>query len=297
MAGSASQDVDDQFDPEILMAYDILDAAALAERQRVRDDRTTAERAQEDRLWSYGHVVVDEAQELSAMEWRMVMRRCPNHWMTLVGDTAQTGSPAGVESWSDMLEPFVQSRWHHHRLTINYRTPKEITDVVDHIRHHVAPDTSSDTAIRSNGRHPTMVYVPELDSCRATNAEATHHDLVDSDSGRGQSPVIEKLQLVIADVARAISAERTIAIVTAANNPDLHFCVNEAVHRLDPDQSVSILNPSETKGLEFDEVIIVEPEDIVYTAVQGFQDLYVAATRATQGLTVMYSGHPIFESA
>ena len=297
LAGSASQDVDDQFDPEILMAYDILDAAALAERQRVRDDRTTAERAQEDRLWSYGHVVVDEAQELSAMEWRMVMRRCPNHWMTLVGDTAQTGSPAGVESWSDTLEPFVQSRWHHHRLTINYRTPKEITDVVDHIRHHVAPGTSSDTAIRSNSRQPTMVYMPELDSCRATKAESTDHELADSDHGRVRAPVVDKLQHVISDVAGAISSERTIAIVIAANNPDLQSCINQAVQQSDLDQSVSILDPSDTKGLEFDEVVIIEPEDIAYTAVQGFQDLYVAATRATQGLTVVYSGQPMFESA
>ena len=227
----------------------------------------------------------------------MVMRRCPNHWMTLVGDTAQTGSPAGVESWSDTLEPFVQSRWHHHRLTINYRTPKEITDVVDHIRHHVAPDTSSDTAIRSNGRRPTIVYVPELESCRATNTENTHHELADSDHGQARTPVVDKLQHVISDVAGAISSERTIAIVTAANNPDLQSCINQAVHQSDLDQSVSILDPSETKGLEFDEAIIIEPEDIVYTAVQGFQDLYVAATRATQGLTVVYSGQPMFESA
>ncbi|MDU7503358.1 MAG: helicase, partial [Corynebacterium kroppenstedtii] len=109
--------------------------------------------------------------------------------------------------------------------------------------------------------------------------------------------VVDKLQHVISDVARAISSERTIAIITAANNPDLHSSINQAVQQLDLDQSVSILDPSETKGLEFDEVIIIEPEDIVYRAVQGFQDLYVAATRATQGLTVTYSGQPMFESA
>jgi len=109
--------------------------------------------------------------------------------------------------------------------------------------------------------------------------------------------VVEKLQLIISDVARAISSERTIAIVTAATDPDLHSCVNQAVRQSDLNQSVSILDPSETKGLEFDEVIIIEPEDIAYTAVQGFQDLYVAATRATQGLTVVYSGQPMFESA
>ena len=121
--------------------------------------------------------------------------------------------------------------------------------------------------------------------------------MTDSDHGRVRTPVVDKLQHVISDVARAISSERTIAIITAANNPDLHSSINQAVQQLDLDQSVSILDPSETKGLEFDEVIIIEPEDIVYRAVQGFQDLYVAATRATQGLTVTYSGQPMFESA
>ena len=139
--------------------------------------------------------------------------------------------------------------------------------------------------------------MPELDSCRATKAESTDHELADSDHGRVRAPVVDKLQHVISDVAGAISSERTIAIVIAANNPDLQSCINQAVQQSDLDQSVSILDPSDTKGLEFDEVVIIEPEDIAYTAVQGFQDLYVAATRATQGLTVVYSGQPMFESA
>ncbi|MGO1276212.1 MAG: helicase, partial [Corynebacterium variabile] len=75
------------------------------------------------------HVIVDEAQELSEMAWRMVFRRAPNRWMTLVGDPAQTGSPAGVESWSDALSPFVKDRWKLHELTVNYRTPADIAEI------------------------------------------------------------------------------------------------------------------------------------------------------------------------
>ncbi len=71
-------------DPEILMAYDLIDASQLAERQDLGRHRTTAERAAGDRTWTYGHVIVDEAQELSEMAWRMLMRRIPNRWMTLV---------------------------------------------------------------------------------------------------------------------------------------------------------------------------------------------------------------------
>lgn len=91
LTGSAPQDLEDELDPELLMAYDLIDASQLAERQDMKLHRTTAERAAGDRTWTYGHMIVDEAQELSDMAWRMLMRRIPNRWMTLVGDTAQTG--------------------------------------------------------------------------------------------------------------------------------------------------------------------------------------------------------------
>ncbi len=96
LTGSAPQDLEDDLDPEILMAYDLIDADQLAQRQGRSSHETTAERAAGDRTWTYGHVIVDEAQELSAMAWRMLMRRIPNRWMTLVGDTAQTGGSGRV---------------------------------------------------------------------------------------------------------------------------------------------------------------------------------------------------------
>ena len=111
LTGSAPQDLEDDLDPEILMAYDLIDAGQLAERQNVRSHQTTAERAAGDRNWTYGHVIIDEAQELSEMAWRMVMRRIPNRWITVVGDVAQTGDPAGASSWQRMLEPYVAKRW------------------------------------------------------------------------------------------------------------------------------------------------------------------------------------------
>ena len=68
---------------------------------------TVAERAESDRTWAYGHLVVDEAQELSPMMWRLLMRRCPSRSMTLVGDVAQVGSAAGASSWGEVLDPYV----------------------------------------------------------------------------------------------------------------------------------------------------------------------------------------------
>jgi len=88
-------DTDEDPDEETLRAVDLIDMETLAERHEERDHRSLAERASADREWTYGHVVVDEAQELSEMDWRLVMRRCPSRSLTIVGDLAQRASPAG----------------------------------------------------------------------------------------------------------------------------------------------------------------------------------------------------------
>ncbi len=116
---------DEEDDPEILMGADMLDAARLAARFDSEVHLTAAERAAADRTWAFGHVIVDEAQELSPMAWRMVMRRCPARSMTIVGDVAQTGDISGTASWSGALGPFVGDRWRLAPLTVNYRTPAE----------------------------------------------------------------------------------------------------------------------------------------------------------------------------
>ena len=166
LASSDSTDNDDDmFDAEILSAHDVIDAETLARRQQVRSNLTTAERAQADHQWAYGHVIIDEAQELTPMEWRMVFRRSPSRWMTLVGDTAQTGSPAGVDSWEDCLEPFVGQRFRHHALTVNYRTPEPITALANKVLHQINPLATPSTAVRP-GQEVTFTSLK--------NAEAEH---------------------------------------------------------------------------------------------------------------------------
>lgn len=150
LQGSANTDNDDEaFEAEYLGAYDLIDAESLAARHERTDYRSTAQRAAADRNWAYGHVIVDEAQELTPMEWRMVFRRSPARWMTLVGDTAQTGAPAGVDTWAEALEPFVAARFRVHHLTVNYRTPQEIMDVAQRYGSILAPDAGPTTSIRA----------------------------------------------------------------------------------------------------------------------------------------------------
>ena len=91
--------------------------------------RTLADRAREDRTWTFGHAVVDEAQELSPMQWRLVARRVPLRSMTVVGDVAQTGSAAGTTAWADVLDTVAEGRWRLEELTVNYRTPAEVMEL------------------------------------------------------------------------------------------------------------------------------------------------------------------------
>lgn len=234
LASSDSTDNDDDlFDAEILSAHDVIDAETLARRHEVRDSRTTAQRAREDYTWAYGHVIIDEAQELTPMEWRMVFRRSPSRWMTIVGDTAQTSAPAGVDSWDDALEPFVGTRFHHHQLTVNYRTPEPVAELAADILAVIDPDATPAQAIR--------------------DGEPVRYQAADSDAAQAA---------LLAPGVTTDADGRLCAIITADN-----------VERV--------------KGLEFDHVTVVEPAAIVDASPQGWFNLYVAVTRATQTLTII----------
>ncbi len=145
----------DEEDAEVLLAHNIIDAERMAERQEEADHRSAAERAAADRTWAFGHIIVDEAQELSAMAWRLLMRRCPTRSMTLVGDPAQTAEAGGCGSWENILAPYVADRWEYTRLGVNYRTPVEIMDVAAEVPRLAGnPDFRPPSSVRSTGVRP-----------------------------------------------------------------------------------------------------------------------------------------------
>ncbi|MFB9683988.1 RNA polymerase recycling motor ATPase HelR [Amycolatopsis plumensis] len=137
-----------------LVAEDLLGAEDLAERFVERDHRDLAERAAADRDWTYGHVVVDEAQELSEMDWRVLMRRCPSRSFTVVGDLAQRRSAAGATAWGPVFAPYVGDRWVYRELTVNYRTPAEIMTVAGALLARFAPDARAPESVRACGTRP-----------------------------------------------------------------------------------------------------------------------------------------------
>ena len=230
-------------DEDHLLAQDMLYAEDLAERFVEHDTRDLVERAAADRDWTYGHVVVDEAQELSEMDWRVLMRRCPSRSFTIVGDLAQRRSVAGATSWDTMLDPYVAGRWVYRSLSMNYRTPAEIMSVAAALLAVFAPDVQPPESVRACGVLPWSRQVTD-----------------------------DELPTAIEEFGRA-EAERegTSVVIGPAGVP-------------------GAVLPSDTKGLEFDAVLVVEPDRILANGPRGAAELYVALTRATQRLGVLHSG-------
>jgi DNA helicase IV len=270
-AGSRSSDLEDGEDPELLTATDLVDAERLAERHEVRADRTVAERAATDRTWTFGHVIVDEAQELSQLAWRLLMRRCPTRSMTVVGDVAQTGDAAGTSSWERALEPHVGARWRLARLTVNYRTPAKIMAAASGVLAALGPELEPARSVRETGVAPWRL--------RTT-----------------RSGLPGTLAELAAKEAASLAKGRLAVIVPPERLAELGAAVAAAVpgtaYGADPDLGcrVVVLGVRQAKGLEFDSVLVADPGAILAGSARGHSDLYVALTRATQRLGVVHPG-------
>ncbi len=106
---------------------------------------TLSERAMSDRSWTYGHVVVDEAQELSAMTWRALLRRNPTRSMTIVGDVSQVSTEAGTRDWAKTLDSRIKGSWRLETLTVNYRTPASVMEAARAVAIAAAPEHTPST--------------------------------------------------------------------------------------------------------------------------------------------------------
>jgi DNA helicase IV len=269
--GSRPTDLEDDQEAEVLSASDIIDAGQLAQRHENPDYRTPAERAAADRLWAFGHIIVDEAQELSEMDWRLLMRRCPARSMTVVGDTAQASDPAGTTTWGRVLDPYVAGRWRLSELTVNYRMPAEIMAVAAGILAEIDPSLQAPRSVRATGTEVRCLSAPPAEL--------------------GKS-----LARIAAQEAAGLGDRRLAVIVPPALLGELGGAVTAAVPSAaigeDPELAapVVILAAGQAKGLEFDSVLVAEPAQIIAGAPRGLNDLYVALTRATQRLGIVHSG-------
>jgi DNA helicase IV len=231
---------------------------------------TVAERAEADRSWAYGHLVVDEAQELSPMMWRLLMRRVPSRSLTLVGDVAQVGSAAGASSWSEVLDPYVAGRWRMEELSVNYRTPAEVMRVAADTLAAAGVSAPTPESVREGEHSPASRRVEPGDAAAVVVAVSAELELL----GAGRMAVVTASG---ADgrLRESLAAELPAGAVGAG--------------RTTLDSPVSVLDVAAVKGLEFDAVVVVEPAEILAASARGANDLYVALTRPTQRLLVLHS--------
>jgi DNA helicase IV len=231
-----------------------VDAETLARRMQGGVSRlSVAERAWADRTWTYGHVVVDEAQELSPMAWRMLLRRCPTRSFTIVGDVAQVGAPAGTRWWPETMDPLFGQSWILRELTISYRIPAAVARAAQAFAAAHSLPASELSAAREVDDSVVIVHDADANTRAASEARRIASDLASTGGG---------LVAVIADDSRHA------ALAAAIGNAD-----------------ITLINPLESKGLEFDVVVVVEPAEVA--ARPG--DLYVAMTRPTQQLVLVHA--------
>jgi len=257
-------------------AAGMISADALADRM-VEDSpaRSVVERAAEDRTWVFGHAVVDEAQELSPMQWRLLARRVPSRSMTVVGDIAQTGSAAGASSWGQALDPVAEGRWRLAELTVNYRTPAAVMDRAVAVMRSAGALLAPPRSARE-GEHPPVTV--RLD-------------------GRGPGPLADAVlkALLEADAVTGGGRHAVVLPGTAGGNARAirEALASQGAHDgpggLSADR-VEVMTVTQVKGLEFDGVVVVDPAAIVAASPRGINDLYVALTRTTHLLTVLHHG-------
>lgn len=264
-AGSKSLDQELDIEDNLLAISDAMDAEALAERYADYEHLNAAARAAADRSWAFGHIIVDEAQELSPMAWRLLLRRIPSRSMTVVGDLAQTGSLGAARSWGEIFGPYVADRWRLAELTVSYRTPAEIMAVAARVLADIDPTIEPPRAVRTTGVEP-----------------------IEETGG------LQRLAELVAKEADAIGEGRLAVIAPAGRHSQLLQAIADLGVESAPDaapdleQRAVLLTVHQAKGLEFDGVVAVDPEGIRNESPRGPSDLYVTLTRATQRLAVYH---------
>ncbi|HEY8526187.1 MAG TPA: ATP-binding domain-containing protein [Acidimicrobiales bacterium] len=224
-----------------------------------------------DDIRTYGHIVVDEAQDLSPMQLRMLTRRSLNGSMTVVGDIAQATGVWAHAGWDEILEHLPQKRPSRRaELSIGYRIPGPTMDLAAKVLAVAAPELQPPRSVRQVGDPPRILEVDAADLAdRVAAVAAEELDAVDPGSVAVIAP-----QTLVDDVAAALD-RAGIEYGRAARNGLA--------------ERVTLVPVSLVKGLELDAAVVVEPSAIVAEEAQGMRALYVALTRATKRLAIVHA--------
>jgi len=219
---------------------------------------------------TFGHVVADEAQDLSAMQLRAIGRRCRFGSATLLGDLAQRTTPWSADRWRDAVGHLDRRSVRVEHLPRAFRAPKEVLDFANRLLPQIAPDVHPARSVRGV---PGSLRIRTAVSTAVAAAWLRALDEALAEDG--------SVGLVVADGAvPAVGAELA--------GRGIEF---REVDRFDTDTRLALVPASAVKGLEFDQVVLVEPADIADPALgpTGLRRLYTALTRAVLGLTIVHA--------
>jgi DNA helicase IV len=244
------------------------DVALLDEARELLGSRPG--KKQEDAIRTYGHIVVDEAQDLSPMELRVLTRRSLNGSMTVVGDIAQSTGAWAHHSWDEILEHLPDRREPRlAELTVGYRIPAPMMSLAARVLTHAAPGLRPPESVRQDGQPPLVVRAADGLTPRLIDVVRSELDAVDS-----------------GNVAVICPASLVDAVTSAFEAAGIEF--GRATRR-GLDAQLTVVPVGLVKGLEVDAAVVVEPARIISEEAQGMRALYVALTRATRRLSVVHA--------
>jgi len=230
-------------------------------------------RREEDTVRTYGHIVIDEVQDLSPMDLRMLDRRSLNGSMTVVGDIAQATGAWAHDNWEGILRHLPNRRPPvRHELTVGYRIPGPLMDVAARVLAVAAPDLAPPRSVRGDGDPPRFV---------ALTGE--------------QAEKLDGLAEVVRSELEAVGAGNLAVVTTDSQAADVEDALERAgiaygrPTRQGLDAQVAVVPVGLVKGLEVDGAVVVEPARMVRERAQGLRALYVALTRATRRVAIVHA--------
>ena len=224
-----------------------------------------------DEIRTFGHIVVDEVQDLTPMQLRMVTRRSLSGSMTVVGDIAQATGPLAPNDWKDVLEHLPSRKTPRIvGLSVGYRIPAQIMELADKVMHVATPGLRAPRSVRDGDEVPVITAVESADALH--EAVIARARVLLQQAGGGRTAIICPDDMV----------DQMSSALDAASVP------HGRAQAAGLDENLSIVPASLAKGLELDDVIVVEPSAIVADDAQGLRLLYVTLTRSTRSLTVVH---------
>jgi DNA helicase IV len=279
--GDLPQKADDERDDPMALiegAVDIQELMTAADREYAPSGRAWAPPTHSIEDDGYAHVLVDEAQDLTPMQWRMVGRRGRTASWTIVGDPAQSSWPAAEEAAAARASVLEGKPVHEFHLSTNYRNSAEIYDFAAAYAERVGLHADLPDAVRRTGVAPTEIAVAD-----GADLEATTREAVVTTAGRVTGTVG-----IVVPAARRSEVNAWLASwpELADDAPGARAAIDSSIQPSGDDRVV-VLTGLDTKGLEFDGIVVVCPDEIEAESATGRATLYVVLTRATQLLTTV----------